>query len=50
MTEIFNNIIKRTNDLIAFINWNGAPFKDKKRKVIKELSAIRAVCKQANVE
>jgi hypothetical protein len=38
-------IKQMTERLIAFINWKGASFEDKKRKVIKEISLIKKYSK-----
>lgn len=44
----YKEIEQMTNRLIAFINWKGAPFEDKKKKIIKEISMIKEYCKKCS--
>ena len=37
-------IEEKVNRIIAFINWKGATFESKKKKIIKELSLITSYC------
>lgn len=41
----YTEIKRMTRRLIAFINWEGATFESKKKKIIKEISLIREFCK-----
>lgn len=44
-TAEYEQIKQMTERLIAFINWKGASFEKKKRKIIKEISLIKQYSK-----
>ena len=44
-TEV-KRLTKDIKAVIAFINWKGADFSSKKKKIIKELSLIVDYCKE----
>jgi len=46
-TEEYKKVEEMTNRIIAFINWKGASFDSKKKKVIKELSLIKDYCRNS---